>query len=209
LPGHPEHPGRVELCVKDTAALRFETLTAYGNLSRAVVDVLEEVAAGGDQAVMRLHQEFPALFGRNYDKHSFGRDQLERTHRNSVAIAYDGNDAQVEDALGRKVSVQQQFTELLRLVEGHLSRADLATLSDSLLPPSALANDFAHYTDAQGLPSLEGYYITGRGTAADWMIARNKALEARGDMNEQQRMRDGTLDRTRAFAAYIMQLTAA
>lgn len=200
-----DHPGRLELCVKDTGALRFETLEAYCRLASAVVDVLEEVATGGEQAVAQLHQEFPQLFGTNYDKQTFGTVQLDRTHRNSVAIAYHGNDAMVENGLGITVPLARHFGQVLRFVQGRLALKQIATLHDSLLSPDALPQTYKKYTDKQGLPSLTGYYATGKGTAADWMIARNEAMVAQGLRSEQDRMRNGTQDRMQAIAKDLLR----
>lgn len=200
-----DHPGRIELCVKDTAALRAETLQAYGELSRAVLLQLERAAAEGEGGLTRLHQDFPGLFGTNYDTTALATKQLPRTHQNALSIAYNGADAILIDGVGKKTTARDQFRDLVRFATRDnmpLPVTVVKTLKSSLAPTRMVEAKALAFKDDQGLPSLAGYYETGTGTAAQWMIVRSVAATALG-MTPEDNMRSGTQDRTSAFKQYL------
>lgn len=204
-----DHPGRLELCVKDTAAMRIPTLVAYSELARALVAKFESVAAAGEAGLAQLHSEYPRLFGPTYDRQEYAEKQLEFAHQNSIAIAYYGAEATVTDGLGQDSSVWEQLSEIIRLAQDNnpdrLSPLTLRTLRTSILPLESVEQVAGRYRDEQGLPSLRGYYETGYGTPAQWMILRAKAARMRGTNNEADLMRLGTQDRTRSFGAYLLR----
>lgn len=209
-PTRLDHPGRLELCVKDTAAQRMETLWAYGELSAAVIRQLERVAAGGERAVARLHQEFPQLFGTTADDERFADNQLARAHANSLRHAYYGNDARVINGVGEEVTIQVQMRELLRFVaqDGQpLPAAATSIIRDSLMTTEQTEQVMLAHRDSEGLPSLSGYYATGSGSAAQWMIRHAAVLSDRGN-SEEEVMRMATQDRARSCAAYLTNLCA-
>ncbi len=207
-----EHPGRLELCVKDTGALRLETLVAYGELARAVINRLEMAAVGGEGAIEQLHRDFPRLFGRVYDPDVFAYAQLDQAHRNSVDIAYNGPEAEIENAEGRRVSARQHFREVVCLAESGgitLSAATKKVLANSLATEAEVRRAAKRHLDVNGLPSLSGYYETGIGTSAAWMILRAAAHQEICGQSEARVMRDGTVNRSRSFGKYITSLTQA
>jgi hypothetical protein len=199
------HPGRVELCVKDTAALRFETLKAYGELTRAVLEQLERVAMEGEAGIARLHRDFPQLFGPAYKDDTFAAQQLARAHQNSIAISYSGADAEVTNGVGRKVVARDQLNEVVRFATQNgitLPRSVLHHLFKSTRSAERIEPTMRQFKDQHGLPSLIGYYITGMGTAAQWMIGRSRAAAERG-ITPTNNMRLGTLDRAHSFKRYL------
>lgn len=204
-----DHPGRLELCVKDTAAMRIPTLIAYSELVRALVAKFESVAAAGEAGLAQLHADYPGLFGPTYDKQQYAEDQLEFAHLNSIVIAYHGAEATVRNGLGQEVSAREQFTEIIRLAQDgnpeRFSPETIKTLHKSILPTEFIQREAGNYLDQQGLPSLRGYYETGYGTPAQWMILRANAARMRGTNNEADLMRIGTQDRTRSFGAYLLR----
>jgi hypothetical protein len=208
-PDNLDHPGRLELCVKDTSAMRLPTLIAYSDLVRALVDRFEKVAALGEQGLAELHTDFPGLFGPSYDKTEYAVRQLENAHQNSIAIAYDGAEAVVTDGMGNKTTVWNQFRDIIRLAQDgnpdRLSKNTLRNLHKSLSPYDTTEQAMAKHRDEQGLPSLHGYYYTGLGTPAQWMIARADAASQRPNTSEADVLRDGTQDRLRSFAAYLLR----
>lgn len=211
--GDTKNPGRIELCVKDTAALRLETLIAYGKLSRAVITQLERTAADGEEGIARLHRDFPRLFGSKADNDVFAETQLSRAHRNSLQISYDSADAQVENGEGRQILARTHFNEIIRFATSGKSKNKLAPrtiniLLNSLASASEVEKTALKYRDELGLPSLEGYYKTGIGTAASWMILRANAAKEQGIV-ELDTLRDGTLDRARSFQRYLGSLSLA
>lgn len=200
------HPGRLEICGKDTGVYRHETLGAYGELSDAVVKSLEKVAAGGKKNIKKLHAEFPTLFGEKYDKHTYQDIQLERAHKNSLEVAYYGNDARIIDATGNEVKVQAHMKELLRFVK--VSGFDLSPeshieITKSLAKTDEITKTMKKFRDETGAPSLDGYYQTGLGNPAAWMIERAKVNQEINHLNEKDTMRDSTLNRAKAFRRHL------
>jgi hypothetical protein len=210
-PAQPDHPGRVELCVKDTAAGRLQTLYAWTELSSAVIRQLELVAAGGESAVRRLHSEFSRLVGTEADDVVFAGQQLPRAEANSFELAYKGADATITDGLGNPVTVRRQIAELIRFAEaGNQPLPDNVKeiIYDSLLTVEETLPTMRQYKDESGAPSLIGYYRTGKATPAVWMIARKDALLAQGE-SKPDIMRDGTLDRVLSYEQYMAELQPA
>lgn len=201
-----DHLGRLELCVKDTGALRERTLAAYSELSNAVIHLLEQVAAGGEQAIHQLHRDFPKLFGASYkDGTEYGKTQIDITHQNSVAMAYDGSEATVIDGTGAQTGVYAQMQEVVRLADSYkpLSSDVKRTIAHSLVTAEQARGVMQRYKDENGLPTLEGYYLSGVGTASQWMQERATAAQEAG-MSGSDIMRDGTMDRVRSFGKYLL-----
>ncbi len=200
-----DNVGRLELCVKDTSALRVETLEAYGLLALAVVEQLEKAAASGEPGIARLHKDFPRLFGTSYGNEEIATKQLPRTHESALEIAYNGADAIVTNGIGEVVSAREHFVELVRFAmrDGkQLPKSALHTLSKSLAEMDQVERFARGYKDGEGMPSLRGYYETGVGTAAQWMILRSIAARAIG-LSARDNMRSGTLDRAASFENYM------
>jgi hypothetical protein len=195
-----DHPGRVEICVKDTSALNFETLAAYGELSDTVLKTLEEVVAGGKKNIGKLHETFPTLFGDTYDKAKYKAVQLEWAHQNSIALAYDGNDAKVTNAIGEVVKIQEQMNALLDFAKSGSTK--LSSPAEEIIQRSLKPTNEVTEVMKKHDYSLEGYYRTGMGTSAAWMIERAEMLRAQGK-TDKEIMDDGTRDRTESFKRYL------
>jgi hypothetical protein len=204
-PAKTDHPGRLELCVKDTGVFRFDTLIAFGELARAVIDRLEHIVSRGEEGIEYLHNNFPSLFGKaSGDIAIIG---LERAHRNSMALAYGGPQAQVETGLGGVVEATEYLREIISFAAPSsgrsLSPRAMTALGNSVRRLQDVVRTMSRYRGADGLPSLLGYYETGCGTPSQWMIARSSAAAEHGLKRSADIMRDGTLDRAQSFLAYI------
>ncbi len=57
------------------------------------------MAVGGEQALSKLHRDYPGLFGASMDADKFER-QLETTHRNTIEVAYNNAEAWIENGTG-------------------------------------------------------------------------------------------------------------
>jgi len=198
------HMGRIELCVRDTGALRLQTNRAYGELTAAVIDRLVEVASGGEESLAELHRDFAELFGTSYDEDMFTETQLERAHRNSIVMSYDGTRSRVESGTGGLVGAVSQFQKVIAFATKNqqlpLRQQTERTLVSSVqVVPQRAMN--AH-RDEMGLPSLLGYYNTGIGTPADWMIARARAAQSAG-IKGPEVMANCTADRIWAFSQHM------
>ncbi len=203
--GRTNHPGRIELCVKDNAAGRIETLSAWGELSTSVIRRLESIAGGGDSAIRDLHRSFANLFGAPAGNAAYAQTHMSRVKSNSLELAYSGNDATFLNGRGQRVKVQRQVQDLIAFAESAgpaLSVQSKKIIGDSLLPSAKVAQVLNRFTDASGAPTLLGYYREGIGTPAQWMISRKDALAAQG-YSEEQTMLDCTRDRVTAYEAYL------
>lgn len=205
-PDKLDHPGRLEVCVYDTGAFRFETNVGYSLLTRAVINRLEEAVVEGRQSMQEIHKQFSNLFGNTYDMDQFARVQLDRAHENSVRIAYFGANASVLDGNGREILAREHLINIIKFANGPnenlLETNVIATLVRSVMSDDKLGTVIKDNLDHNRLPTLEGYYRTGRGTAAQWMIARATAQRDRGK-TEEEIMQDNTIDRVESFKKYL------
>lgn len=205
-PHLPDHRGRIELCVKDTAGLHYEALVAYSELTRAILAKLEAAAAEGEQGLQKLHQQYPQIFGETRKSDSQKAQALDRVHLNSIAIAYEGADAKIQTENGESITAREQLHRLLEFA--NLSSRYQPTIFASVADPKQVTKLMQKHKDEQGLPTMEGYYRTGAGTPAQWMIERANALSDRGAFtrSEESILLDGTRDRQTAFGKYLLAL---
>ncbi len=210
-PGRLDHPGRIEICSSDTAAIRFETLIDNSQLTRNILDVFELVAKEGEEAIHRLHANYPHLFGPSDDVDVFAGHELPKAHHNHMQLAYvspdgrSGGDILIYDGNGKQTTVRNQLRRIVDFLEqeGHpLDPDTIQGLEASMVDQGTLIKTMRHYRDDQGLPSLRGYYLTGQGTPAQWMLERAQAQLEQGK-TEEAVMRDGTEDRAGAFQDYL------
>lgn len=202
----PNHPGRVELCVSDTGAYRVETNLAYSTITRAIVNRLEKAAVGGRRAMLGLHTEFSSLFGNTYDMDEFAKVQLDRAHENSIRMAYHGVNSLIVDGNGKEIPARIQLERIIDFANGstrnRLSASTIEQIKRSVVSHEKLDTAMKQHLDQDRLPTLDGYYKSGLGNAAQWMVARANAQKDRG-LTESTIMQDNTLDRVRSFKKYL------
>ena len=202
---------RAELLFKDTGGYRQPRLEAYAQVSRRVVARLQSYAQRGEEGMEAMHRDYPELFGRSTDKDTYAAEQLDRAHRNSAEVAYDGANAKVEAGTGREVSAKTQVMNVLRFATNDwaepMDSATMGELRRSLVTEMSKAQAVAGrgFVDSAGLPSFAGYLQTGVGTASMWTRMRAEALADRG-ATPLQVVEDGIRDRGQAFHNYVGSL---
>jgi hypothetical protein len=203
-----KNAGRLEICAFDTAAYRDKTLGAHGVFAAVTIRALEKFAddeAHGRDTVENLHNEFPKLFGGTYNKAQFEDEQLERAHQNSLAVAYLGNDAKIVNGMGEMVTLGEHTKEIQRFIGAkgiELSGSVRKEIKKNLMREDKVRKTMKKYS-VEGVPSMKGFYKTGKGTASMWANARAEANQAIHHMNQREAMEDGTKDRADALCWHL------
>lgn len=169
---------RIEVCVFDTGAYRAESLIAVAELLKAVTWRIESAVSIGEQGIDQLHRTHSDLFGTRPGIDTIANN-LYRTEENSLAMAYDGFDASVQDYTGKTRTARNLFWRVYDF------GAKKAPLNVAVFQKAAMNKATLDYHILQsGLPTLRGYYDTGYGTPSDWIRAHYEAIsqsEAKDD----------------------------
>lgn len=189
-------PGRVELCVKDDPLARVETITAYMDMAWAVVGSIETYARAGQ--LEQLHTAFRGLFGSEVDPAEM-TPLFERTHRNSLRLAKDGPQAQIEDGHGCFVPTPHLVEQLFDFCD---AAAHPISHTSRMIVRGSLQSDQVRTSS-----TINDYYRTGTGTPADYHKVRASDLRASG-MSERAILQQLTKERVQAFSGYLTLHTA-